>query len=185
MNRRKNIVGFTLVELLVTISVVALMSAFAVPAFNGFLQNNRTITSSNSFLKALTVARSEAAKRNTNVSLCTSLDGLSCQVGASATEWESGWLIFADTDSDGIVDANEEVVIANPGLAANFTLRDSSGLFPNIITFIPTGETSVNAIPAGDVFRLCRPDVDLATSRNIDINNVGRARVVKGVTACP
>lgn len=186
MKANKRNLGFTLIELLVTITVVGVMATLALPAFNGFVQNNRTISTSNSFLKALTVARSEAAKRNGTVAICTSTDGLSCLGGAAATQWENGWIIFADTNANGNVDVNENVVLAATGLAANFTLRDATAgtLFGNSIAFGPTGETGIT-VPAGDVFRLCRPDGDLATSRNIVINNIGRARVVQGVTACP
>ena len=186
MQVNRKLTGFTLVELLVTITVVAVLATLGLPAFNGFIQNNRTISTSNSFLKALTVARSEAAKRNRPVTICTSADGQNCLVGAAATQWENGWLVFADTDNDGIVDVNEDVVLANPGLAANFTLRDATpgSVFGSNFTFGPTGETGIT-IPPGDVFRLCRPDGDITTSRNIVLNNVGRARIVEGVTACP
>jgi type IV fimbrial biogenesis protein FimT len=103
--------GFTLVELLVTIAVVAILSAIALPSFTHMIQRNEVSSASNRLLADLGYARSEAATRGTYVSVCPSDDGTSCADGAA---WESGWIVYtyapghakANTDFDEGDDAN-------------------------------------------------------------------------------
>lgn len=72
---RKNRSGFTLVELLVTIAVVAIFSVVAIPNFQGLLERNKVASDYNLVLSAVNYARSEAVKRRTAVTL--SLSGTS------------------------------------------------------------------------------------------------------------
>src|SRR5580704_9506214 len=85
--------GFTLVEILITIAVAAILTAAAVPAFRSFLQNDRAMTQSTSLVLSLNVARSEAIKQDISggVSVCPSTDGLTC---SGASMWEQGWIVL-------------------------------------------------------------------------------------------
>lgn len=86
----KGTVGFTLIELLVTISVVAILLAVAVPSFRTVLQNNRMTTQVNELLSDINFARSEAIKRRSNITICSSTTGISCTGG----NWRDGRLIM-------------------------------------------------------------------------------------------
>lgn len=70
--------GFTLVELLVTISVVAILATVAVPSFNATIRSNRVVGAANELLTMLHYARSEAIRSNALVILCASTDGSTC-----------------------------------------------------------------------------------------------------------
>ncbi len=72
--------GFTLVELVVAISVLAVLVSLAAPMYQSFVTNNRTRSAAYSLVSALAFARSEAVKRNTAVSVAP--------LGAG---WETGW----------------------------------------------------------------------------------------------
>lgn len=85
--------GFTLVELLVTVAVLGVLLAVAVPSFTDMMRNNRSLAAANELVSALNAARSEAIKRGARVSLCPSTNGTSC----SGTAWQSGWIVFFDT----------------------------------------------------------------------------------------
>lgn len=90
--------GFTLVELLVTLSVVAIVISIAAPSFNQQIRNNKSITLTDEFVSALNFTRVEAVKRAHRVSLCPSTDGTSC---AGNDDWDKGWIAFVDVaDSD-------------------------------------------------------------------------------------
>ena len=81
--------GFTLVELLITVSILAILLAIAAPSFRDLIQSNRTQTIANDLTTALQFARSEAVKRNVKVDICRRNQN-AC---ADATDWGNGWLV--------------------------------------------------------------------------------------------
>lgn len=97
--------GLTLIELVITLSIAAILLAIAAPSFSAIIQNNRMVTQVNVLVAGLNLARSEAIKRGDNVTVCRSNDGSSC-----SGNWVDGWIVFSDLDNDGNVDAGEPVV---------------------------------------------------------------------------
>lgn len=83
--------GFTLIELMVTLAVAAIVLGMAIPSFNAQIQNNQAQATAESFIDALNYARSEAVKRVRRVSLCASADGASC-----GGDWKDGYIVFVD-----------------------------------------------------------------------------------------
>lgn len=84
--------GFTLLELLVTITIAAILVAIAVPSFRTTIQKHRLRSATDNLQAAIDYARSEAVLRGTYVSVCASADGATC----SATKtYETGWLVYA------------------------------------------------------------------------------------------
>lgn len=99
--------GFTLVELIVAMAVVAIMSMFAAPAMRAFIQNSKAVTQTNQLVTALNYSRSEAVKRRTRVVICA-LNSSQNACSTSSVPWDSnGWMVFADRDSDGVYDAGD------------------------------------------------------------------------------
>jgi type IV fimbrial biogenesis protein FimT len=101
--------GFTLLELMLAITVAAVLFSLAAPNFRTFILNNRLTSTSNDLLHSVQSARSEAAKRQENVVLCGSSDP-AADSPACATSSFAGWIIFQDNDADGIRDAADEVI---------------------------------------------------------------------------
>lgn len=90
--------GFTLIELMVTLVVLAIVISIAVPSFSGMLRDNRNLTMRNELASAIQLARSEAVKRRSNVVLCRSnTDRDDCSNG---TNWNDGWLIKVQLNTD-------------------------------------------------------------------------------------
>lgn len=84
--------AFTIIELLVTVAVLAVLVGIAIPSFSTFIANTRASTLGNDAFVALNLARSEAFKRGGRVSLCVGSTGAGC----AGSDWRNGWIIFTD-----------------------------------------------------------------------------------------
>ena len=124
--------GFTLMELLVTLLIVSILASMAVPSFSGLIQTNRMSTHFNELLATLALARSEAVRRAAPVTVCKSNNSTAC-----GGDWEDGWLVFIDTDSDGVVDTGEDIIRVHDALSGN-TLNFSGDRVTYASSGLPT-----------------------------------------------
>lgn len=86
--------GFNMLELLIAIGILGLITAIAVPSFQSISINSSLSTETNDLVSSLRHARSEAAKRGQNVTVCSANAGLTACSGAA--DWSTGWLIVDD-----------------------------------------------------------------------------------------
>ncbi|MDW3095894.1 MAG: GspH/FimT family pseudopilin [Gammaproteobacteria bacterium] len=168
----KHLAGFTIVELMLTIVVAAVILSIGVPSFQGLMERNQLTSSINEFISSLTLARSEAIRRNSPVALCASADGENC----GGAGYEVGWIVYVNENSDGDRDAGEELLWVHDSLPASLTLR-GTGCCINNIPYLASGRVSgIN----GSV-NLCK-DNDLGKSKKITIITSGRVRLNEGAT---
>jgi type IV fimbrial biogenesis protein FimT len=107
--------GTTLMELLATVAIVAVLVALAAPSFRTIQLDSRRTVAVNGFLHSLFLARSEAIKRAQIVSVCRSGDGQSCDPGNG--DWSAGWIVFVNLDRDDPPrrDTAEELILRSDG----------------------------------------------------------------------
>lgn len=181
--------GFSLVELMIAIVILATLVSIGVPSFQNTIRDNRLATQTNSLVGTLNFARSESIKRRLPVVVCRTDSGTNCSNNGNGT-WESGWIVFVDTN------ANNQIEAANPAevfllhkesIATNSTLRPAA---VNVADFVRYGANGLfaNAVNAAGGFFLCdgnNPDVNEA--RNINLNITGQVQTSKnvGVGNCP
>ena len=89
--------GYTLYELLITLLVVAILIAVAVPSFANIGASGRIRTEINALFHAVHLARKESIMRRRVVSICPSDDGLQC---STSVNWSNGWIMFDNADGD-------------------------------------------------------------------------------------
>lgn len=156
--------GFTLVELMVAIAVMAILLAIAVPSFNDASLGSKLNSIANEFVASAQLARSEAIKRNVQVTLCASNDGSTCG-GA----WSDGWVVLA----------GGTLIHSRAALTTGFMLSGDV----TSIDFMPTG---VGATAANLTACRATPSVG-SQKRTIEVSATGRPSMVKVVdaTTCP
>jgi type IV fimbrial biogenesis protein FimT len=119
---RKTQHGFTLVELLAALAVVAILVGIATPSLRQFSANSRTIAATNSLVTALATARSEALRQSRTVTVCASSDQQTC---ANSANWSTGWIVFADVSgTPGVLDAGDTLLQSWPA-PGNMTVTAS------------------------------------------------------------
>ena len=167
--------GFTVIELMIAVTLIALLLSIGVPSFTNTIEQNRLSTGINNFISSVQYARSESVKRGLRVTVCRSDDGVNC----GANGYEEGWIVFVDNVSaDGDLDAGEELLKVHQALDANYTLRGNNR-FSSFISYLPTGGVAnldPNADP--DHFVLCKDNVT-NKARALYVLTSGRARVAK------
>lgn len=190
--------GFTIVELMVTLSIAALILAIGAPSFNEFRRNNRLTGTANDFLGAVQTARTEAIKRQLQVSVCPSANpndaSPTCTNGAF-----TGWIAFVDPDGNCV--RNGAAVPDPMGGAAtretdDINLVRAGGPIETQVTVVSAG-TCVSFAPTGflqavpgrvsstrtmfcdDRGTALQGGTNLSVAREIQVTNVGRSRITR------
>ncbi|MBV7427687.1 MULTISPECIES: GspH/FimT family pseudopilin [unclassified Acidovorax] len=119
--------GFTVIELMVVVAILAILTALATPSFTPLIERWRVRQAVEGLQSSLYYARSEAIKRGGRVSIRKEPTGTSgCTLAADNDEWDCGWVVFVDTDSDGTQDPGEET-LQSFTMPPNVTASRTSG----------------------------------------------------------
>lgn len=166
--------GFTLIELMVTVAVAAILLAIATPSFTSIINSNRLTSASNEMVATLQAARMEAVRLNTTVNVCTGCDG------------NAGSLVaFVDANDNGDADAGEPVRVAT----INPAVQLSGG---TDLMFLPSGfgydAADTNGTLLATSFRFCIPTTKPAENvRVVSVASGSRISTDRedGGGACP
>lgn len=160
--------GVTLLELMITLAVAAVLLGLAVPSFGGMWRDTQRAVAVNAFIHGIFLARSTAIVRKQVVSICRSSDGQTCS--NQTADWQRGWIVFVNHDRDDppVRDQGEPLLSVQPGWERG-TITSNRRAY----TFRPHQHRVVNGTV---VFCDGRGSTQ---ARAIIINSVGRPRVAK------
>lgn len=183
--------GFTLVEMLITVTIMAILAAVAVPSFTRLVANNRMVSSTNDLKMSLQNARSEAMRRG-------SVRGVSLRSTSGDESFVGGWQIFTDDGRDGTRDSTDTLLqeqagltgvtttvrrVQRAGTAGSFTYSDATGLADRmVVTFDAQGR---NNAPAPAFFRICDSAIPSLQGRIIQVSVAGIVSLDSSTEVCP
>lgn len=162
---RTHIGGFTLLELMITISILAILLGIAVPSFMSTIRSNQISATSNDLVAALNLARSEASKRGNTISICASSNGTNC---TGAADWNIGWLVFTDASPYGSIESTN----VPPDTVLNTYINSAAGMSiigtDPAITYNPTGDLA-NSPAANPTFTITKSGCGINDKRTITV----------------
>jgi type IV fimbrial biogenesis protein FimT len=171
--------GYTMMELVVTLSIVAILAFIAVPGFRYVTNSNRVATEVNGLLGDIQFARSQAVKEGLSVTICSSSDSATC----TNTDWGLGWIVFLDTNGNKAVDAGEAVIRTQPGFGGTDTFVATPNTFHaltfNRMGYAPTGLANAVNITLHD------STGNTSWTRCVAINTIGSAVTEKHGVGTP
>ena len=177
--------GFTLYELLITMMIVGVVLVLGIPNMTEFTRNSRISGTSNDLHAAFHLARSEAARAKTNVTICASADPFG---GASTCDgtWDQGFIVFLDDNGDLLRNGVNETVLRAHGpmdTAINLAIADDATYF----SYGPSGlgRGNVNGNIALSQVIICdergvaETSQDFSAGRLFVTTPMGRATIVR------
>ena len=179
--------GFTLIELMVTVAIGAILMMVAIPSFDSYKRNAELTSASNSLIAGINAARSEAMKKGTNAMVVPTGNGAS---------WNAGWVAFslgATNTSQTFNTATDSLVSMQEALPSHFTVTGSTGssaadATAPYIMFDASGYSKLKTSGFGALtLSITRSDLTGAElyeqTRRVKISSVGRVRVCKPKSA--
>ncbi|MEF8686196.1 UNVERIFIED_CONTAM: GspH/FimT family pseudopilin [Comamonas sp. A-3] len=177
--------GFTAIELMVTVAILAVLAGLAAPSFNPIIERWRVRQVSEELQSTLYFARSEAIKRGGNVTILRSDDGGGCTaVGTDTSLWSCGWIVFADLDNDGEQDSGEDTLQTAPApnkVSVQFT-NTSDAKLTDPIKVDRWGRFSSTNAAIDFAFRLTPKSGSAASASSICVSSSGRIKRLDSAT---
>ena len=160
--------GFTLIELMISVTIMAILLVVVAPGLAGFVRSGKVRSAQSELVSSLRLARSEATKRGVSV-------GVAATAPVVGDEFGAGWKVWVDDNEDGLLTAGETIVRDYPGFTGTVRLGVTAGAAP--VLFRPTGFAT-----AAVSFKVCGKN-DTTKGYTVALQRVGMTDLTEGV-AC-
>ncbi len=171
--------GFTLIELIVVMTVAAIILAVATPSFMNIIADNRVSTAATEVVTVLNLGKSEAVRTGQTIVLCKrAASDTQCAMDTSI-DWSNGWLLFVDSDGSNQQNDGERIIRVESLTETSLDIAyDSSTASNRMINFNPNGRIAPNG-------RFCfRNQHDDSRSRAVVISQTGRVHTETQAYSC-
>lgn len=168
--------GFTLIELMITVTVLVVLIGIGFPSFSAMLRSSRIAASSNDFIASVSLARSEAIKNNIAAVICASDTGTAC--GAN---WNNGWMVFSDVNNNGTYEAGiDNLLRFSAGSPTTISMTTAAG---GTMAFNSRGVYTGVAPPATFTMKPIDCPIGYPGKRTFNLLITGQLSMTK--VACP
>lgn len=171
--RRRADGGFGLLELIITVAIIAILAAIALPSFATTLRTTRVRTEAHDLMSALNIARNEAVTRSRNVTICAADTRIAVPTACGESgDWKHGWIVFLDQTASGAPGD----VIAPTDILRSWNGNEKNSLISagdrTYVRFTARGAAQLDSV---QVFTLKPQDACLQQQeRRIEVNPLGR-----------
>jgi len=162
--------GFTLVELIITIAIAAILLSIVVPSFANLIESSKTRATRDALVSSIYSAKEKAQSEGFFVYLCPTSNGTTC---TNVTDWGNHWLVYEDKDASDTLDlSNGDIIVTH--LTSKTSLM-KSGVAQ--IRFSPTGHATANT------FQICS-NLDNSVVYQIQLSVMGRVSFANATGSC-
>ena len=180
--------GFTLIEMLVTMAILAILTMIALPSFRNAIHRNQVTAAGNQLVADINYARAEAVSRGIDVSVCPSSDGASC---STATAYDAGWLVYTYTPGNAVANTaysssgSTNLILRYTQAQANVSIQATVTPTNSVVTFGSQGGQLPKNSAAALQFDVCYKDTSGTASSTGQVQgmqvNVGSAGGINSV----
>lgn len=170
IHQRRRPSGFSIIELMISITIVAILLVIAAPSLRDALLSSKLSAQANNLVASATLARSEAIKRNASTTLCIPDSTFTSCAAAAVGGWEQGWIVLSGTT----------VIARQQGAPLGFSIVEASGV--STVNFMPD---IIRAAP--NSWKICRASPGAGTQeRVVTVSITGRPTIAKTTDGvCP
>jgi type IV fimbrial biogenesis protein FimT len=164
--------GFSLLELLIVILIVAIFATLSAPSFKNQHQKSVATSGRNLLFQGLQFARSESITRSALVTICQSDPSVSAV--CSSGDWSKGWIIFIDDNGDGAFDGTDDTLLRqyySVDRINEFKLSNAA----EYITFVPNGRARIAGGEDDLTYQFCY--LDGSRSAEVTISYAGQTKI--------
>jgi len=185
--KKRSQFAFTLMEMMVTLSIAAVVMTLAIPNIQQFIKNNRMTSAANDMLTSLTLARNESIKLQQAVAVCASTNPKVTDPTCTTGSFTSGWVVYVDANNNGLHDTGERVLTGHDALDPVVSAGANNSY---LVSYAGTGfaQTSPGGRATTTRIAMCDERHNVLTlgtqsaARAVTISPTGRARVTRDIT---
>lgn len=166
--------GFTLIEVIITLSVLSILTAYGLPEWRSFKQNQTMTQELNRLSSSINYARNQSIIASEHTILCSTQSFTACD---GDSQWHKGWMVFIDVNRNRNYDSNDRILLNENGMSGH--LKALASIYRPLIRFDQMGFSPGTNLS----IRFC-DERGAEYGKAIIVSNVGRPRVVQQIDNC-